>query len=115
MPPKKKGSKSPGGKKKKSLSRKRGGSVKVKAQLNDADCALPQISNNRNQAIIGAVASSDVKSLSRMVTHYHYDDVINAPGINYGIGIISDQMHKYIPVYNNDCSIVQYMYRDQCK
>mmetsp|Transcript_10363 Transcript_10363/g.9995 ORF Transcript_10363/g.9995 Transcript_10363/m.9995 type:complete len:256 (-) Transcript_10363:217-984(-) len=82
MPPKKKGSKSPGGKKKKSLSRKRGGSVKVKAQLNDADCALPQISNNRNQAIIGAVASSDVKSLSRMVTHYHYDDVINAPDFN---------------------------------
>jgi hypothetical protein len=83
MPPKKKGgSKSPGGKKK-SLSRKRGASKpKVKAQLNAADCALPQLSNNRNQAIIGAVASSDVKSLSRMVTHYHYDDIINAPGMN---------------------------------
>jgi ankyrin repeat protein len=82
MPPKK--SKSPGkGKKKKSLSRKRGNSkTKVIAQLDEKDCALPQISNNRNQAITSAVIQSDLRSLTRLVTHYHYDDVLNATDFN---------------------------------
>ena len=83
MPPKKKGSKSPGGKKKKSSSRKRGSSkTKLVAQLNDSDYAVPQTSTFRNQAITGAVNSSDMPSLTRMVAHYHYEDVINAVDFN---------------------------------
>ena len=83
MPPKKKGSKSPGGKKKKSSSRKRGSSkTKAVAGLDDSDCAVPGVSTFRNQAITGAVISSDMPSLTRMVAHYHYDEVLNAVDFN---------------------------------
>ena len=82
MPPKKKGSKSPG-KKRKSASRKRSSSkIKITAKLDEFESALPPVSSARHQAINGAVISSDVQSLSRMVTHYHYGDVLNATDFN---------------------------------
>lgn len=82
MPPKKKGSKSPG-KKRKSASRKRSSSkIKITAKLDEFESALPPVSSARHQAINGAIISSDVQSLSRMVTHYHYGDVLNATDFN---------------------------------
>lgn len=82
MAGKKKLSKSPG-KRKKSLSKKRGSSKpKIETKLTESDIALPKLCSNRNQSVMGVVIQSDVKSLSRMVTHYHYDDILNAVDFN---------------------------------
>lgn len=82
MPPKKKGSKSPG-KKRRSVSRKRTSSkAKVIPKLDEIESALPPVSSAHHQALNGAVVSSDVQSLSRMVTHYHYGDILNATDFN---------------------------------
>ena len=83
MPPKKRGSKSPGGKKRKSTSRRRASSKpKITVQLDESERAVPLSSSFRHQAVTGAVISSDVQSLSRMVTHYRYDEVLNATDFN---------------------------------
>ena len=83
MPAKKRGSKSPGGKKRRSTSRRRGSSKpKPIVQLDESERAVPLSSSIRHQAITGAVISSDIPSLSRMVTHYRYDKVLNAVDFN---------------------------------
>lgn len=47
-----------------------------------ADDKLPALSNSKTTALIGTVASSDIKSLVRLVAHYDYGKVLDTVDVN---------------------------------
>jgi len=63
------------------------------------DATLPPLPETRNTALLHTVASSDVASLSRLVAHYNYGNVLSSVDVNGSTPV-------HIAVRNNDMQML---------